>query len=179
MGGGWTVMQRRQYGTVDFNRNWNDYSNGFGHLKTEFWFGNENIHDLTKASVAPKKSTLLINMIIRGKAVPVFAKYSSFSVGNAASKYVLDITGFSGNASNTNMGMQNKMKFSTFDQDNDKWGRNCASRYKGGWWYNSCFVVNLNAPYYIPDFKYNMVWNLRAQPTEFLSFVEMKIRRNH
>ena len=178
MGGGWTVIQRRQDGTVNFNRNWNNYSNGFGHLKTEFWFGNENIHDLTKPSVAPKKSTLLINMITRGKTIPVFAKYSSFSIGNAASKFVLNISGFSGNASNTHMANQNKMKFSTYDQDNDRWGSNCASRYKGGWWYNNCFVVNLNAPYNIPG-THNVVWNLRVKPKEYLSFVEMKIRRNH
>ena len=180
MGGGWTVIQRRQDGSVDFQRNWNDYSNGFGHLKTEFWFGNKNIHDLTKVSAAPKKSTLLINMRMKGKSVPVvFAKYSSFSIGNAASKYVLHISGFSGNASKPKMHIQNKMKFSTFDQDNDTWNKNCASTFKAGWWYSKCYVVNLNAPFHIPKFQYNMVWNLRAKPIDYPSFVEMKIRRNY
>ena len=176
MGGGWTVIQRRQDGTVDFQRNWNDYSNGFGHLETEFWFGNQNIHDLTKPSEAPKKATLLINMKLRGKTIPVYAKYSSFNIGDAASKYVLEISGFSGNASNTNMAYHNKMKFSTFDQDSSN---NCASNAKSGWWFNGCYRVHLNGPYNIPGYSDNMMWNWDSNPKEYLSFVEMKIRRNY
>jgi hypothetical protein len=43
----WTVIQRRINGTIDFYREWNDYKNGFGDLQTEFWLGNEKIHQLT------------------------------------------------------------------------------------------------------------------------------------
>ena len=180
MGGGWTVIQRRQDGTVDFQRNWNDYSNGFGHLETEFWFGNKNIHDLTKPSEAPKKATLLINMKLRGKTIPVYAKYSNFTIGDAASKYVLEISGFSGNASKPYMAGHNKMKFTTFDQDNDILSSgNCASTRKGGWWFAGCLDVHLNGPYNIPGYVYNMMWNWSSKPKEYLSFVEMKIRQNH
>ena len=179
MGGGWTVIQRRQDGTVDFQKNWHDYSNGFGHLDAEFWFGNENIHDLTKRSEAPNNSTLLINMKIRGKTVPVYGKYSSFNIGDAASKYVLGISGFSGNASNPKFEYHNKRKFTTFDQDNDAYSKNCASVFKGGWWYGACFKVHLNGPYYnIPGFSYDMTWDYYAHPRVYPSFVEMKIKRN-
>ena len=46
------VIQRRgDYGEPreDFNRNWNDYKQGFGDKNKEFWLGNDQIHELTKA----------------------------------------------------------------------------------------------------------------------------------
>ena len=46
-GGGWTVIQRRQDGTVNFTRTWDEYKEGFGVLHGEFWMGNENIHKIT------------------------------------------------------------------------------------------------------------------------------------
>ena len=41
----------------------------------------------------------------------------------------------------------NGQAFTTKDSDNDSWEKNCAARYKGGWWYNKCYGVNINALY--------------------------------
>lgn len=44
------VIQRRDdFGDPreNFNRDWNDYKNGFGDPGKEFWLGNENIYMLT------------------------------------------------------------------------------------------------------------------------------------
>ena len=47
-GGGWIVIQKRFDGSVDFNRNWNDYKNGFGDVNGEYWLGNEFIYQYTE-----------------------------------------------------------------------------------------------------------------------------------
>ena len=36
------------------------------------------------------------------------------------------------------------MPFSTKDQNNSGKSRNCATEYKGAWWYESCHTVHLN-----------------------------------
>ena len=43
-------MQRFD-GSLDFNRKWDEYRNGFGKLEEgEFWLGNEKVYLLTRGS---------------------------------------------------------------------------------------------------------------------------------
>ncbi|KAK2140599.1 hypothetical protein LSH36_1293g00031 [Paralvinella palmiformis] len=91
-GGGWTVIMRWKDGSVDFNRGWTDYKNGFGSLEGEFWIGNEIIHQLTNDG---HTYTLRVDMINYGRESP-FAKYSQFSVGSEYEKFVLHFSGYEG-----------------------------------------------------------------------------------
>ena len=116
-GGGWTVFQRRQDGSVDFYRNWTDYENGFGNLTGEFWLGLGKINRLTKE----QSNTLRVDLgDFDGNTR--YAQYTTFSVGNSTIKYKLTVIGYSGTAGDSLTGQHNGMKFSTRDNDNDNWG---------------------------------------------------------
>ncbi|XP_078693220.1 uncharacterized protein LOC144922968 [Branchiostoma floridae x Branchiostoma belcheri] len=148
LGGGWTVLQRRQDGSVDFAKNWADYQQGFGDPNAEFWLGLDNIHTLTTA-----KSNILRIELENFNGERRYARYSSFSVGDASGNYVVSISGYSGDAGDslTNSGRAdiNGRMFSTIDRDNDGNSVNCASSYsKGGWWYPlNCGESFLNGRY--------------------------------
>ena len=88
-GGGWTVFQRRQDGSVDFYRNWTDYKNGFGNMSGEFWLGLENIKRLTKDN--DKELRVDLEDFEGEKR---YAKYETFKVEGG--KYKLTVEGYSG-----------------------------------------------------------------------------------
>ena len=44
----WIIVMQRFDGSLDFNRGWIEYRNGFGNRgQGEFWLGNEKVHLLT------------------------------------------------------------------------------------------------------------------------------------
>ena len=90
-GGGWTVFQKRQDGSVDFYRGWDDYKRGFVHLNGEFWLGLDNIHRLTKSG----NNKLRVDLELHQEKA--FAEYSFFAVDNETDKYKLSLSGYSGN----------------------------------------------------------------------------------
>ncbi|PIK35537.1 putative tenascin-R [Apostichopus japonicus] len=82
--GGWTVIQRRSSGSIDFNRNWEHYKQGFGFLGTEFWLGNEKIAYLTQQ----KKYQLRID-ITDAKGQSYHVTFDNFRVGDEKNSYAL------------------------------------------------------------------------------------------
>lgn len=183
-GGGWTVIQRRRDGTVNFYRDWKEYKNGFGELLNEFWLGNENIFTLSFSAVYPHGSELRIDME-DFKNNLYYEKYSRFQVENELLKYQLHVSSPSGTAGDGGFGMtyHSGMKFTTYDRDNDgDDGKNCAEEFKGGWWYNACGRALLNGYYYVNNEEKNMkthgwrIWWFPV-PEHRLKFVEMKMRR--
>ena len=143
-GGGWTVFQRRQDGSEDFYRGWNDYKSGFGQLTAEFWLGNDKIHRLTAA----RPSTLRVELE-DWNGVKVYAKYDKFNIGDEQAKYRLEVGLYSGTAGDSlRTGFNlNNMAFSTKDRDNDICSCNCAVDWTGAWWYRNCQHSNLNGKY--------------------------------
>ncbi|XP_052677505.1 ryncolin-2-like [Crassostrea angulata] len=144
-GGGWTVIQRRFDGSTDFqNKSWKKYAEGFGHPGHEYWFGNDAIHDLTKAGNIKLRIDLEKFNGDKG-----YVQYTTFKVGSKSEKYKLTVGGFKGSLGmKDSFSYHNGMAFSTADNDNDRYSKNCAQMYGGGWWYNSCHQSNLNGKYY-------------------------------
>ena len=142
-GGGWTVFQRRQDGSVDFYRGWNDYKSGFGQLTAEFWLGNDKIHRLTAA----RPSSLRVELEDWNGGI-AYAKYGKFNIGDEQAKYRLEVGSYSGTAGDSLTTRHNNMAFSTKDRDNDvRSGFDCAEGNRGAWWYGSCHSSNLNGQY--------------------------------
>ena len=173
-GGGWTVFQRRQDGSVDFYRNWSDYVKGFGTLDGEFWLGLDKINCLTNTA-----ASLYVNLEdFDGNKR--FAKYSTFRVKDSSTQYALEIGGYSGDAGDC-MATHNEHKFSTKDRDNDVWSWNCAVACKGGWWYFACHSSNLNGQYLSgPHTSYadGVNWSYFKGQNYSLKFTEMKVKQN-
>ena len=172
-GGGWTVFQMREDGSVDFYRNWTDYENGFGDLTGEFWLGLSKIYRLTKEG----SNTLRVDLEdFEGNTT--YANYSTFNVGNSSTEYILTVGGYSGTAGDS-LAYHNGMRFSTYDNDNDIWYNNCAQEWTGAWWYKYCHYSNLNGRYFnAPTNNYRgIIWDSWKSTT--LQFSEMKTRRNN
>ena len=96
-GGGWAVFQRRQDGSVDFFRGWEDYKNGFEDLNGEFWLGLDKIHRLTISSVNGQQITLRFD-IRDQEGNKRYAKYSTFQIADSSTNYRMSVAGYSGDA---------------------------------------------------------------------------------
>ncbi|XP_015767637.1 PREDICTED: uncharacterized protein LOC107346360, partial [Acropora digitifera] len=170
-GGGWTVFQRRQDGSVDFYRGWNDYKSGFGQPTAEFWLGNDKIHRLT----ASRASSLRVELE-DWNGVRVYAKYGRFNIGDEQAQYRLEVSSYSGTAGGDSLGYHNNMAFSTKDRDNDIDSRNCAVSYTGSWWYKYCHYSNLNGKYLGKKYDDRGIRWDDFRGALSLKFIEMKMR---
>ena len=167
-GRGWLVVQRRQDGSVDFNRTWMEYENGFGELTGEFWYGLKALHCLTGQGGWEMRMDIKL-----ANGTNIILQYEQFKVASAKDKYKLTFGGFQGTTTDP-MAYHNGMYFTTKDNDNDN-GGNCALAYGpeqpiGGWWYNSCWRI---APNGIYNFRFVMMLNGQYHT---LPYIEIKLR---
>ncbi|XP_035685532.1 fibrinogen C domain-containing protein 1-B-like isoform X1 [Branchiostoma floridae] len=171
-GGGWTVIQKRYDGSVDFSRSWDEYKRGFPtYLSGEFWLGNDNIHRLTMQD----SCELRVDMESFDDDIR-YAVYDHFSVGSEEELYKLTVAGFSGNVTGDSLGKHDGSPFATVDHDSE-WG--CAQAYRGGWWYYRCHSASLNGQYqrgYHSTWADGIHWDLWTGMNHSLRRTEMKIR---
>ncbi|XP_069496186.1 fibrinogen-like protein 1 [Ambystoma mexicanum] len=188
-GGGWTVLQRRSNGKVNFNRKWDEYKEGFGSFKgkkDEFWLGNDHIHDLLSAEM-----TLQIDLM-DWEGAHRYAIYENFRVQNEQNNYRLLLGMYSGNAGDALSGGShveeqwsaslNGMQFCTPDKDHDRYVTgNCAQENTCGWWFNRCHAANLNGVYhkkgnYSGAYDNGVTWSTWRGLWYSLKYTTMKIR---
>ncbi|XP_035689775.1 ficolin-2-like [Branchiostoma floridae] len=91
--GGWTVLQKRFDGSVDFANDWETYKNGFGDLSGEFWLGNDKIYQISN-----EKVYLLRIDLENWSCETVYAEYDRFYIEDEAAKYRLHVGAYSGTA---------------------------------------------------------------------------------
>ncbi|XP_066270921.1 microfibril-associated glycoprotein 4-like [Branchiostoma lanceolatum] len=180
-GGGWTLFQRRQDGTVDFYRGWADYKTGFpSNLNGEFWLGNDNLYRLA----VQKVYQLRVDMEdVEGNTA--YAAYDTFAISPESQNYKLHIGTYHGTAgSGDSLAYHNGKQFSTKDRDNDdrdndEASSSCAQTKKGAWWYGVCQYSNLNGLYRLGTYEGSndgVDWHHWKGDNYSLKRTEMKIR---
>ncbi|XP_055588980.1 ficolin-1-like [Uranotaenia lowii] len=173
-GGGWTVIQNRFNGSVDFYRGWDDYESGFGDLRGEFWLGLRKIHQLTYS-----KAHELRIVLEDFDGISSVARYDYFQIAGPEEQYQLvDLGRYSGDAGDS-LSYHIGMKFTTLDVDNDMSEGNCAIEYHGAWWYKKCHNSHLNGKYLrgkTTERWKGICWQLFRGPDYSLKVSRMMIR---
>ncbi|XP_035262356.1 angiopoietin-1-like isoform X1 [Anguilla anguilla] len=174
-GGGWTVIQRRQDGSVDFHRTWKEYKMGFGSLSGEHWLGNELVFLLTS-----RRHYALRIELIDWDGHLAFSHYDRFHIGSEKNNYRLFLWSHSGTAGRQSSLVTQGVDFSTRDMDNDNCICKCALMLTGGWWFDACGPSNLNGLYYMHGQnigKLNGIkWHYFKGPSYSLQATAMMIR---
>nr|XP_002747435.3 angiopoietin-4 [Callithrix jacchus] len=174
-GGRWTIIQRRENGTVNFQRNWKDYKQGFGDPAGEHWLGNEVVYQLT--SRAPYSLRVELQ---DWEGHKTYAQYEHFQLGSEGQLYRLSLGGYHGSAGRRSSMVLQNTSFSTFDSDNDNCLCKCAQVMSGGWWFDACGLSNLNGIYYrAPNNKHKMDgirWHYFKGPSYSLRASRLMIR---
>ncbi|XP_075449435.1 fibrinogen-like protein 1-like protein [Ascaphus truei] len=145
----WTVLQRNTLTSeITWLESWTTYKYGFGNVLKDYWLGNEYIHLLSS------QRPYMVRFVLEDKAKKEwYADYDIFSIDKEANGYTLRLGRYTGTAGDylttyDASNVHDNMKFSTKDRDQDRSTSHCAASY-GGWWYDNCQLVLLNAKGYI------------------------------
>ncbi|CAH2219694.1 Hypothetical predicted protein [Pelobates cultripes] len=148
-GNRWTVLQRNTLKTeITWYESWTTYKYGFGNVLQDHWLGNEYIHLLTA-----QRPYMVRFVMVDKNDKEFYADYDIFSIDQEVNGYTLRLGRYSGTAPDflttfDSGNVHDNMKFSTKDKDQDRSSSHCAASY-GGWWFDNCQLVHLNAKGYI------------------------------
>ncbi|KAH8298508.1 hypothetical protein KR044_008955 [Drosophila immigrans] len=111
-GGGWTIVLRREDGSVDFYRFWQQYKNGFGNVNGEFFIGLQKLYAMTKEL---DQELLIVMEDFKGQKR--YAKYNRFAIDSESNQYAMKVLGeYSGDAGDSLRGHVNQ-KFTSQDRE--------------------------------------------------------------
>ncbi|XP_039964602.1 angiopoietin-related protein 7-like [Bactrocera tryoni] len=156
----WLLIQRRISDELSFNRNWQEYKNGFGDLTGSFFIGLERLHKLLLGS----NSQLWIQLGTATNDSP-YRMYANFLIANETEQYrlvSLDIENLRDDLVNAK-----DWSFQTFDVGND-----CAKTMQSGWWYNETKEQDVCSSGNLHTKLTNVLWN----SWEDVVYVHMAIR---
>ncbi|KAM8976398.1 angiopoietin-related protein 5 [Pelodytes ibericus] len=195
-GGGWTVIQKRIDGAVDFKRTWLEYAEGFGELSGEFWLGLRK----TFCILNQQNTSFMLNIALEAEdGTFSYATYDNFWIEDEKTSFIMHIGRYFGTAGDALRGHrkednQNSMPFSTFDVDNDGCYPSCtlhgesvnscsALNNRSGWWFNQCGLSNLNGVHRVTrgvDIS-GIHWKtwIENNSTVRIKSASMKIRRTY
>ncbi|XP_023160745.2 fibrinogen-like protein 1 [Drosophila hydei] len=170
---GWTVIQRRQDGSENFNRTMSDYRSGFGTLTNEFFLGLDKIYFLTSS----KQHELYIYLKDFNNEVR-YAKYTNFSIGAQEENFELKSLGVYSGTAGDSMASNLNMQFSTTDKDHDSLTKiHCAQSCGSGWWFKGCGYSFLNGIYRrVAESKQKQGIEWHTWKLDSLKYVQMMIR---
>lgn len=120
------MVQQRVDGSVDFNRSWVEYRDGFGAVgeSTEFWLGLEKLYQVTLSGSFELAIELKNETGWYG-----FARYKEFAISGEADQYKLYRLGsYSGS-------IGDKLGFHAGEFDRFIV---CDDQFLGGWWFYNC-----------------------------------------
>uniref|UniRef100_A0A8C7M740 Angiopoietin 1 n=1 Tax=Oncorhynchus kisutch TaxID=8019 RepID=A0A8C7M740_ONCKI len=174
-GGGWTIIQRREDGSLDFQKTWKEYKTGFGMVSAEHWLGNEFVYLLTS-----QRQYALRVELTDWDGHQAFSLYDRFHIDSEKRNYRLFLKSHSGTAGRQSSMVIHGADFSTKDMDNDNCMCKCALMLTGGWWFDACGPSNLNGMYFTKGQhvgKLNGIkWHYFKGPSYSLRATTMMIR---
>ncbi|KAI8119952.1 Tenascin-N [Lucilia cuprina] len=132
-GGSWMHILRRIDGSLDFERNWSTYLEGFGNVKSEYWIGLQNLYALTNNNGRQQLYVHLEDF----EGETYYALYDNFVVGRANERFkLISLGNYSGTAID-GMSYSVGAKFYTLQDGRVIDGFACDTN-GGGWWYKKC-----------------------------------------